>query len=341
MNILIRLPNWLGDVVMSSAFVHACAIRYPESCIDVIVKKTHAPLLSAFHGVHTVYELDRRATASFARIWRFSRDIAARKRYDLFFSLPGSFSAALSGFLSGSRVRIGYRGDMRSFLLTQAYVKPASLHRVQEYLHLLDAYSRTVVSQNPVARLRIAALNDALNKLKTMLREVDFPRPWILFNPNSEAQSRRIPLEKAVAIADGILSSGAGTLILPGAKSDRPFTKSLKSALANPKRCMDMAGATDCFELAVFCLAADLTVTTDSGIAHLAAAVDRPVVVLFGAGDESNTAPFVGDNVHIIRAPGISCAPCVKNVCVHGWPRCLLNLDAPEITRKIRALCSE
>jgi lipopolysaccharide heptosyltransferase II len=333
MNILVRLPNWLGDLVMSSAFVNACSEHYAGSRIDVIVKKIHSPLMALFNGIGEIYSFDPSISRSMVPWMRFSRSIADRKKYDLFFCLPDSFSSALGAFLTRSQHRIGYAHEWRSPLLTHAYPKPLSVHRVQEYRYLLDAYTGNDGFANPAVRLNASALK----LTKTALAGVDAARPVILFNPNSEAQSRRIPLKKAVAIADSLLQEFNGTLVLPGAESDRSFTKAIRALLRQPARCLDLAGTTNCLELAALCHAADLVVSADSGIAHLAAALDRPVAVLFGAGNPASTAPLA-PKLAILRAPDIHCAPCVLNQCTDQDPPCIMGIDEDDLIRKCRAL---
>ena len=333
MNILVRLPNWLGDLVMSSAFVNACAEHYAGSRIDVIVKKIHSPLMGLFDGIGEIYSFDPGISRSMVPWIRFSRSIADRKKYDRFFCLPDSFSSALGAFLTRSRHRIGYAHEWRSLLLTHSYPKPLSVHRAREYRHLLDVYAGNDGLADPVVRLNASALG----RVKTGLAMADAARPVILFNPNSEAQSRRIPLQKAVAIADSLLQEFDGTLVLPGADSDRSFTRAIRERLRRPARCLDLAGTTDCLELAALCHAADLVVSADSGIAHLAAALDRPVAVLFGAGDPASTAPLT-PKLAVLRATDIPCAPCVSNLCADQDPPCIMRIDEADLIRKCRAL---
>lgn len=333
MNILVRLPNWLGDLVMSSAFVNACVAHFAGCRIDVIVKKIHSPLMDLFNGIGEVYSFDRSSSRSIVPWIRFSRSIADRKKYDLFFCLPDSFSSALGAFLTRSKHRIGYANEWRSPLLTHAYPKPLSVHRAQEYRYLLDVYAGNDSFANPVVRLNASAPE----LTKTVLARVDVARPLILFNPNSEAQSRRIPLKKAVAIADSLLQAFDGTLVLPGAESDRSFTNAIRALLRQPARCLDLAGTTDCLELAALCHTADLVVSADSGIAHLAAALDHPVAVLFGAGNPASTAPLTS-KLALLRAPDIHCAPCVSNQCTDQDPPCIMRIDEGDLIRKCRAL---
>lgn len=334
MNILVRVPNWLGDLVMSSAFLSACARRYPGSCIDVIAKKEHSPLMSLFGGVGRVYALERRDAGSFLRLAKFHQAIGRQQRYDLFFCLPGSFSSALGGWLTRSRLRVGYQGDLRSGLLTHAYPKPSSGHRVQEYWGLLQSYAGNGPLQAPCVHLQ----GSRLNSVPTVLSHTSLPRPWILFNPNSEAQSRRIPLQKAAAIADKILQAMEGTLVFPGAPGDVAFIGELCCRIRQKERCLNAAGTTDCLQLAALCHSADLVVSADSGIVHLASALSRPVVVLFGAGNPAHTAPFESSNAQVLRAAGVSCAPCVSNRCAQAHPPCIMHIEDDSVLRACEEL---
>src|SRR4051812_14351868 len=121
MNILVRLPNWLGDMVMSIGFLRAVQETYPDDEIDVIVKKGLEGLVPFIEGVNGTYIFSREETKGLKGIVVFGRSIKSKKRYDLFFCLPDSFSSALMGKASGAELRVGYKKELRSILLTHSF----------------------------------------------------------------------------------------------------------------------------------------------------------------------------------------------------------------------------
>ncbi|HEX2682919.1 MAG TPA: glycosyltransferase family 9 protein, partial [Ferruginibacter sp.] len=134
MNILIRLPNWLGDMVMSTAFVEAVKEQFPHATIDLVAKKGIDFLLDHFpeHGQRYIFSKEEFKGMLGAR--KFGQQIKAQKKYDIFFCLPDSFSSAVMANASGATTKVGFKKELRSVFLTHAYQKPKNLHRVQEYI---------------------------------------------------------------------------------------------------------------------------------------------------------------------------------------------------------------
>jgi len=104
----------------------------------------------------------------------------------------------------------------------------------------------------------------------------------------------------------------------------------------NIERIENLAGKTDLNDLIKLMTGFPVLLTTDSGPAHLANAIGVPVVVLFGAGDECNTAPYNKQNLSVIRYGRLPCEPCVKNTCkLYGTPKCMELLDELQIVNQL------
>jgi len=112
MKILIRLPNWLGDVVMSTAFVGAVNRHYPEALVDVIIKKELGGIVSLIPGLNRVHLFSKQEHPGLAGVYRFGKTLQAEK-YDLFFCLPDSLSSALMGCATKAKKRIGFGKEGR------------------------------------------------------------------------------------------------------------------------------------------------------------------------------------------------------------------------------------
>lgn len=321
MNILVRLPNWLGDMVMSLGFINALKQTYPAAAISVIAKKGIDGLLEFFPPLAHRFIYSREEYQGTAGVWRFGRMIRKTDRFDLFFSLPDSFSSALMGFASGAKQRIGYRKEFRSFLLTKNYQRQKDCHRVEDYVGLLQQYTGATILPGQVV--------------------FDMPTPAkigdIIVNINSEATSRRLPLQKAVSLLGVLRDKLRGNLVLIGGKNDANFVEQVIAGLSNNQGIVNLAGRTSLQQLVNLVGSAQVVLTTDSGPAHLANAAGTPTVVLFGAGNENHTAPYNEVNRSIIRLGQLPCEPCVKNTCVlYGTPKCLELLDEHQIVEAVR-----
>src|SRR5665213_1781977 len=140
MNILIRLPNWLGDVVMSTAFVAAVQQTYPGSQIDVIIKKELSGIAFLIPGLHKVHSFSKQEWKGLNGVFRFGKTLRNEK-YDLFFCLPDSLSSAVMAWATGAKQRIGFGKEGRFFLLSKSYKKPVNIHRTDEYISLLEQFT--------------------------------------------------------------------------------------------------------------------------------------------------------------------------------------------------------
>ncbi len=310
MKILLRLPNWLGDMVMSAAFLRAVGEVFAGDEVSVIVKKGLHDLLPFFPATANNYVFDKKESGGPAGVWRFGKTIAAAEKFDVFFSLPDSFSAALMGAATGATTRIGYRAQGRLFLLTEAYEKEPGLHRVEEYLCLLEEYTGHRATNKTV-------------QLHHNIRRGEH----LVVNINSEAQSRRLTVAKAVETIAGVRTSFAQPIYLIGAPAEAAFVDTVLQAVPDKSGIMSMAGKTSLPQLVELLASAQGVLTTDSGPAHLANALGTPTVVLFGAGREANTAPYNRSGLQTLRLGQLSCEPCVKNVCTRfPTPQCLERL---------------
>jgi lipopolysaccharide heptosyltransferase II len=330
MNILVRLPNWLGDIIMSTGFLNALSAKYPDSTIDVIVKDSFKDFIPLLPGINNAIIFSRRQYNGIRGSFRFGRECASRKKYDLFITLPDSFSSAMTGFFSRSTRRIGYAAEMRSFLLTDAYKKPSGMHRAEEYVTIVKMlHSDTTIPCN--ISLNVPELKDD----KTLRQSIDADRPVILVNIHSAAQSRKLPHSKAVSLCKKLITRLNCTLLFTGTHAEKEYTNSVISSIDAPDNCINYSGKLDLVGIAQLCSLADVALSSDSGIAHLANAVGTHVVVLFGAGNEFNTAPYNSDECTIIRADGIKCAPCVSNTCRFGQVQCMHAIDENRVIETI------
>ena len=315
MKILVRLPNWLGDMVMSVGAVHQLPHFFPGAEVSVIAKKGIHDLLPFFPPTAHQFVFSKDEYPSVKGLWEFGRKIRRTEKFDLFISLPDSFSAALMGYATGAKKRIGYKKEGRNVLLTNAFSKGGGLHRVEEYVQLLERYT-----------------GGQRREMNVVLQH-QFPKQnHLVVNINSEASSRRLTVAKAVEVLNEIRNTYTNPIVLIGGKQEKDFVEEVFQKLANRQGIETVAGKTSLSQLVQILASAQLVLTTDSGPAHLANALGTETVVLFGAGNENNTAPFDKTKLQVIRLGKLSCEPCTKNVCIQfGTPQCLELLETEKI----------
>ena len=317
--ILVRLPNWLGDMVMSVGFIRQLPHYFPHCEVSVIVKKGLEGLLPYFPPTVHRFVFSKEEYKGLRGIWRFGRNIKQQERFDLFFCLPDSFSSAWMGLATGAKKRIGYRKELRNLLLTDASIKPKGVHRVEEYIALLQQFT----GQPPYG-------------IEVKLEHPFAKGGHMVVNVNSEAQSRRLPLPKAVEVISELQKNTASTIYLIGAPKEKPFIDAVCQQLPSIERMENVAGKTSFPELISLLARARYMLTTDSGPAHLANALGTPTLVLFGAGNENNTAPYNAGWNTVVRLGKLPCEPCLKNVCVkYQTPQCLVQLSTEHMVHLV------
>lgn len=297
--LLVRAPNWVGDVVLSLPAVRDLRRNFPGARIEVLARGWVAGLYEAVTEVDAV-----RISAG------FRHDVAAvRGHFDAAVVLPNSFGTALMAWAARIPERWGYATDGRGPLLTRRPGVPAAVRgRSQVYYYrAMLAGSGLRVSSSPDASLRCppAWTEAALGLLGA-------PGPWIGMNPGAffGSAKRWVP-ERYAAVGD-LLSrrTGARAVIVGGAR-ERPLGEAIAAAMTAPAKVL--CGETSLADLLGVLSLLDLLVTNDSGPMHVAAALGTPLVAVFGPTDWRETAP-VGTRHRLVRED-VPCAPCLLREC--------------------------
>ena len=295
----VRLPNWLGDTLMARPLLHA--------------------LRAAFAGAHAVAVgpaalLDLLAPERLfdARVARPAEAPASRGA-DLAVVCPPSFSSAWAAFRSGARQRVGFRGEWRTPLLTDAIARPArgEAHLSDEYLALGEA-----VSARGVPLPLLPAAPEA------------FAVPTVVLGPAAAyGPAKRWPEDRFVELGRRLAARGFDVRVA-GAPAERALAERVAGRIG--ARARATAGETDLAAQARMLAGARLAVCNDSGLAHLAAALGAPTVTVFGSTSSAWTAPRGPHVVIVQRAP--VCSPCFQRTCRIGY-HCLVNVRVRDVER--------
>jgi lipopolysaccharide heptosyltransferase II len=320
MKILIRLPNWLGDVVMSLGLLNELKSNFPSAQIDVICKKGLEQLVEFMPSINHTYVFSKSEFPGLLGLIKFGKFVQLNGPYDYFFCLPNSFSSSLMGFFTKSKCRIGYKNEGRQLFLTKSFKMPTGLHRAEEYVNLFYQTFPAVEVKKPIV---------FYNLKKEQVQE------QLLVNFNSEAQSRRMPILKAVEIVKAISNRYAFPIVLLGSPKDKAYIDEIMQQAALPAL-QNRAGSTNLKDLITLMNSSKIVLSVDSGPAHLANALKTNTVIMHGADDEKNTEAYNKKYVFGLRYGQLSCEPCVKNTCnKYPEPACLIRLDNQQILNKI------
>ncbi len=307
--LLVRLPNWLGDVLMARPLLHA--LRAAEPAAEIVAVAPGA-LLDVLAGDGTFdraesWPAERRARGALAGRLR-------RWRPDAALILPPSFSSAWFAWRTGAPVRVGYAQDGRRWLLTHPLPRRprGDLHQAQEFLRLGEMLG---VKATAVPDLRPAA---EATRAARALREshgLEAGAPYAILAPRSVwGPAREWPAERFAAVGRRLVERDWRVLVC-GTVSERESCAALARSLG--EGAVTLAGETSLPVLAAICAEAALAVCNDSGMAHLAAASGTPTVQIYGSASSAWTHAL-GRRVRVVCRPPV-CSPCYQHTCRIGY----------------------
>lgn len=323
MCILLRLPNWVGDVVMSLGAVRAVSTHFPEAELEVIVSEHMAELVAYFPGVKKVHAFPRDECRGLRKLYKYGRSCRSGSAFTHYFAFPLSFSSAWMGFAAGAGVRVGFRSDMRSFLLTHAYEVPQGIHRAESYAYLLRRYF-SLATLNLDTSLSLAPPSAPI------LPKVPL-RIALSFVSNNTA--RTLPVSLAQTYINRLAQRyEKAHFFMIGASDHRAYNEQVVAGCsALGARLSNWAAKVDLLQLGQLLTEVDILISTESGPSHLANSLGTPLLLFCGASDEHITGPYIRRNQIRLRASGIPCAPCFLEVCKYGEPRCLRAIDVEDV----------
>lgn len=308
--IVVRVPNWVGDAVMSLPALTAITERFDRHTILVMARGNVAPL---FVGQKRVSEVIRAGGRGAGRLAAARREMEAR-RVVLGVVLPHSMGSAAEMAVGGIEQLWGYGGPVRRLALNVALPSRwyRGRHRWEEYAVLAAAVTGRPVPE----RYPIVTGSGDVATAEALYEESDldaFEGPVVGLVPTSNAISRRWPAERFAAIASRLGREGARVVVF-GTSREAALTSAI-AASADP-RPVDWTGRSTLPVLAELLRRLDFLVTNDTGPMHLAYAVGTPLLALFGASPEDVTAPRGVDSEVLVHP--IFCRPCNDNRCAYN-----------------------
>jgi ADP-heptose:LPS heptosyltransferase len=240
------------------------------------------------------------------------------------------FSSSVIGLGTGCRARIGYAGDGCFLLLTDSSRSVSGRHRVEAYCRLLDYLAEPhFFKQNTKKTVRIIF---SQSEQRERILPLAPGTRQIVLNINSEAPSRRLPLETWTSLSRKLLAEALQPVIhiFIGTVAESNRVHQAMLGIASLDCTLDFTGKTSLRELALLLRDANLVITNDSGPMHLINDVGKPLITFFGADNPAETSPFNRQNAVVINKH-LPCSQCVKNICKFPTVRCLEQISVDEI----------
>ncbi len=337
--ILVRGPNWLGDLVMSTPGFRALRRAYPRAKIVALLPATLAPLLVGSRDFDEIWPLRPRTLSGM----RADAHRIADGAFELGLLIPESISSALLMRWGGVGHTLGYARDpARRALLDRAVPTPPEWGRrrlvskeryVLGLMEAVGAGSTDVTLQLEVTPEEERRLGVALREKGIELSEFAAAAPIVLAPGASYGESKCWPVACFAALADRLAARGERVLLI-GTGAERDRLEALQRQMAS--EAIDLGGVLDLGALKALLRRTRLLVANDAGARHVAAAFDVPSVIFFGPTSVSKTAENLA-RIEILETEH-GCRPCYRRECPIDH-RCLTSIEVAEVLAAIdRAL---
>jgi len=306
MKILVIGPSWVGDMMMSQSLYRTLKAEYPSAEIDVMAPAWCRPLLARMPEVNQALAMPLgHGALGLGERRRLGRALRAN-RYDRAYILPNSFKSALVPFFADIPQRTGWRGEMRYGLLNDVRVldKAAFPLMVQRYVAL--AYDKGRIQRaddlpQPLLWPRLQVSDEEIADTTAAFNLTD-SRPIVGFCPGAEfGPAKRWPHYHYAALAQRLIESGY-QIALFGSAKDHEAGEQIRAALQEDARdfCLNLAGKTQLEQAVILIAACRAVVSNDSGLMHVAAALNKPLIALYGPSSPDFTPPL-SDKARVIR----------------------------------------
>lgn len=318
--ILIVSPAWVGDIVLAQVLLQSLKRQHPDNMIDLLAPPWAMELLQRMPEVNQVHALSiGHGQLRLKQRWQIGRRLA-KENYTQAYILPNSWKSALIPFFANIPKRTAWLGECRWGLVNDVrYLDKEKLPLMVERFLALGPQKE---GGKPLLEVNNKNLTKALEKFN--LSPI---HPILVLCPGAEyGPAKRWPAKYYAEIAKNKLALGWQVWLLGGIK-DQVIGAEIQAY--SHHRCVDLTGQTTLGEAVDLLSLAKVVVTNDSGLMHIAAALQRPLVAIYGSSSPRFTPPL-SDNSNIVSLH-LSCSPCFKRICPLQHLKCLNDLQPSQV----------
>lgn len=340
--LLLRLER-IGDLLMTLGAIEAVRARAPGAKIHLAVGRWNASLARLLPGIDSYETLDvpwlarQDAGASTGALVRAAWSWRTRD-FDLALNFEPDIRSNLLLALSGAPRRVGFSSGGGGAFLTSALSYVPSAHTAANALRVVDAalpVAAGTAESSPRHR-RLPVPDEARHEARRLLGNPDVSRPLIGLHASGGRRIKQWHPDRFAQVATRLARDHGATIVLTGTPEDRPLIDRITSVLPADVTVLDVAGLMDLAVFAGLLEQLHLFVTCDTGPMHLAAALNTPVVALFGPSDPARYGPLT-DRARVVTA-NLWCRPCNRvrrppARCTDDVPDCLNGIDVEAVCR--------
>ena len=323
---LVVAPSWIGDTVLAQPLFARLHASHPGLQLDVLAPGWVAPVLTRMAEVAAIIDCPfKHGELSLKARFRLARRLAAAG-YQRVYVLPNSLKSALIPFFAGIPERVGFVGESRYGLINHRHVLDKSTLplMVERFAQLAEQPGAPL--PRPVAHPRLASTVAQQAATLSTLGLAGQNRP-VVFCPGAEyGAAKRWPAEHFATLASTLAERGHAVWLL-GSPKDAAVGDAIV-ALA-PSACVNLCGRTTLDQAIDLIAASELTVCNDSGLMHVAAALGKPLVAIFGSSSPGFTPPLSGKAA--VLSLQLACSPCFQRECPLGHLDCLVKLSPAQV----------
>lgn len=330
--ILVIAPSWVGDMMMAQSLFKLLKQQNPEVVIDILAHSYLSPLIKYMPEINRVIETDfKHGSLNFRQRFQLAKKLL-KEKYDQAIILPNSFKAALIPFFAKIPIRTGWRGEFRYGLLNDLRILDKNLYPLmaERFLALGIKPEKSIkLTENLFPKLipnpiQISATLQKLNLLKAA-------KPILALCIGAEyGSAKRWPAKYFAKVAAKKIADG-WEVWLVGSPKDQAIGEKIISEIkifSSFQSIHNLTGKTNLAEAVDLLSQADVIISNDSGLMHIAAALDLPLIAIFGSSTPKFTPPLT-DKAKIISL-NLKCSPCFKKECPLSHLKCLAELK-PEM----------
>jgi lipopolysaccharide heptosyltransferase I len=339
LKILILKPSSLGDVIHALPVLRLLKKHRPESRIYWWLDVNLAPLLEKDPDLAGLFRFQRYRWAAPHRWPELAASIRAmrRERFDLAIDLQGLARSGMFAWLANAGLTVGLdnpregerEGARALYDLTPPRALPKT-HAVDRYMAVLPLLGVPVHWNFEWLPVRQTAARSIEEKWSPHAGGVR----WVVLLPGGRWNNKRWPVPNFAAVVKELQEVSNLRFVILGSEDERSLGEAI--AAAAPQRTLNLTGATTLDEMIEWIRLSQLTITNDTGPMHAAAAMNRPVLAIFGPTNPRNTGPY-GQLANVLQDTRLPCVPCQKSRCVYVEPlACLHGITANTVLEKAR-----
>ncbi len=315
--ILIRGTNWIGDAVLTLPAIASVRAAYPQARISILAKPLVADIYKLFTAADEIIIYKNQFDNPLG-VFRLA-SILRKKKFDVAILLQNAIEAAIMACAARIKLRAGYNSDGRGFLLTHSIKRTKEIrkvHQIDYYLEMVKALGCAPVGREMHLQARINRVT-AQNTLHEFIPGPEKPIVGIAPGATYGPAKRWFP-ERFAEVADKISANYGCRIVLLGGKDDWKVAQQVCAKSSTDL--INLAGKTTLREAIYLISQCVLFISNDSGLMHIAGALNVPTVAIFGSTNPLTTSP-VGEKIKIVREE-VSCSPCLKETCPTDF-RCM------------------